>query len=56
MNIFPLSLNYITKLPHTILKALSCSVDYVYLGNKRMIMNIVVNSPHFVLLSVGPMS
>jgi hypothetical protein len=53
MNIFPLSLNYVRKLPYTIPKALSCSVDYIYLKNNRTTMNGVVKLSHFVLVSVS---
>ena len=51
VNLFPLSLNY-KKLPYTIPKALSCSVDYTYLRNNRTTMNDDVSLPHLSLVSV----
>jgi len=53
MNIFPLSLNYIRKLPYTIPKALSCFVDYIYHRNNRTTTNGVVKLSHFMLVSVS---
>ena len=53
VNIFPLLLNYMWKLPYTILRALSHSVDYVYLRTKRRIVNGVVKLPHGARVSVS---
>jgi hypothetical protein len=52
VHLFPLSLNY-KKLPYTIPKAPSCSVDYIYLRNNRTAMNYDVKLPHLLLVLVS---